>query len=54
MAADAACRAATAAGTRLGLLGTTLIYAWAGLHYLLAAFTLPRDMARALAGPSKN
>ncbi|MCR5875017.1 MFS transporter [Phenylobacterium sp. J426] len=48
-AVDAACRGATAVGTRLGLLGTTLIYAWAGLHYLLAALTLPRDIARAQA-----
>ncbi|MGA0607312.1 spinster family MFS transporter [Phenylobacterium sp. VNQ135] len=48
-AVDAACKAATATGTRLGLLGTTLIYAWAGLHYILAAITLPRDMARARA-----
>lgn len=51
-AVDAACKAATAAGTRLGLLGTTLIYAWAGLHYLLAALTLPRDIARAKAAQS--
>ena len=44
---DAACKAAMAAGTQGGVVGTTLIYAWAGLHYLLAAITLPRDMARA-------
>ena len=48
-AVDAACKTATAIGTRLGLLGVTLIYAWAGLHYLLAAITLPRDIARARA-----
>jgi MFS family permease len=48
-AVDAACKGATAVGTRLGLLGTTLIYAWAGLHYLLAALTLPKDIARAQA-----
>ncbi|ACG78922.1 major facilitator family transporter [Phenylobacterium zucineum HLK1] len=49
VALDAACRAAMAAGTRSGVLGTSLIYAWAGVHYLLAAITLPRDIAAARA-----
>lgn len=44
---DAACKAAMAAGTQGGVVGTTFIYAWAGLHYLLAAITLPKDMAKA-------
>lgn len=48
-AVDAACRAAMADGTRTGVLGVTFIYAWAGLHYFLAALTLPRDLARAKA-----
>lgn len=38
-----------AAGARSGVLGTSLIYAWAGVHYLLAAVTLPRDIAAARA-----
>ncbi|WP_334164714.1 spinster family MFS transporter [Phenylobacterium sp.] len=48
-AADAACRAAMAEGTRWGIVSNLLIYAWAGVHYLLAAITLPKDMARARA-----
>jgi len=48
-AADAACKAAMAEGTRWGIVSNLLIYAWAGVHYLLAAITLPRDMARARA-----
>ena len=46
---DAACKAAVAQGTRDGIVWNLLIYGWAGLHYLLAAITLPRDMADALA-----
>lgn len=42
-----ACKSAMAEGTRAGLVSNLLIYAWAGVHYLLAAITLPRDMARA-------
>lgn len=45
----AACPAAMAEGTRTGLLANLLIYAWAGVHYLLAAITLPKDIARARA-----
>ena len=48
-AIDAACKAAVAQGTRDGIVWNLLIYGWAGLHYLLAAITLPRDMADALA-----
>ncbi|MFN3513543.1 MAG: spinster family MFS transporter [Phenylobacterium sp.] len=48
-AVDAACKAAMAAGTREGIVLNLLIYAWAGLHYLLAAITLPKDMADAIA-----
>jgi len=44
---DAACKAATAQGTRQGLVLNLLIYAWAGVHYLLAAITLPKDIAYA-------
>jgi MFS family permease len=43
----AACPAAMAEGTRSGIVSNLLIYAWAGVHYLLAAITLPKDMARA-------
>ncbi|MDZ4373701.1 MAG: MFS transporter [Phenylobacterium sp.] len=43
----AACPAAMAEGTRMGIVSNLFIYAWAGIHYLLAAITLPRDMARA-------
>ncbi|MBB3892022.1 MFS family permease [Phenylobacterium haematophilum] len=46
---DAACKAAVAQGTRDGIVWNLLIYGWAGLHYLLAAITLPKDMADALA-----
>lgn len=42
-----ACRSAMAEGTRAGLVSNLLIYAWAGVHYLLAAITLPKDMAKA-------
>ena len=45
----AACKTAMAEGTRTGLVVNLLIYAWAGVHYLLAAITLPRDIARAQA-----
>jgi predicted MFS family arabinose efflux permease len=48
-ALDAACKAAMAQGTRWGIVSNLLIYAWAGVHYLLAAITLPRDIARAKA-----
>ncbi|MDP1598122.1 MFS transporter [Phenylobacterium sp.] len=47
-AIDAACKAAVAQGTREGIVWNLLIYAWAGVHYLLAAITLPKDMAEAL------
>ncbi|MET3528201.1 spinster family MFS transporter [Phenylobacterium koreense] len=46
---DAACKAATAKGTQQGIIFNLLIYAWAGVHYLLAAITLPKDMAAAQA-----
>lgn len=45
----AACPAAMAEGTRAGIVANLLIYAWAGVHYLLAAITLPKDIARAQA-----
>ena len=45
----AACKAAMNEGTRHGIVANLLIYAWAGVHYLLAAITLPRDMAKARA-----
>jgi sugar phosphate permease len=48
-AQDALCKAAMAAGTRQGIVWNLLIYAWGGLHYLLAAITLPKDMVRAQA-----
>lgn len=47
-AIDAACKASVATGTRQGIVLNLLIYAWAGIHYLLAAITLPKDMAQAL------
>lgn len=43
----AACQGAMAEGTRAGIVSNLLIYAWAGVHYFLAAITLPKDMARA-------
>jgi MFS family permease len=43
----AACPAAMAEGTRWGIVSNLLIYGWAGVHYLLAAITLPKDMAKA-------
>ena len=46
-ALDTACKLATAQGTRQGIVFNLLIYAWAGVHYLLAAITLPKDMAEA-------
>jgi len=42
----AACKASMAEGTRSGIVSNLLIYAWAGVHYLLAAITLPKDMAK--------
>ena len=45
----AACKASMAEGTRSGILLNLLIYGWAGVHYFLAAITLPRDIARAKA-----
>jgi hypothetical protein len=46
-AVDAMCKAAMAAGTRKGISLNALIYAWGGLHYLLAAISLPKDLAKA-------
>jgi len=46
---SAACTTSMSEGTRMGLLSNLLIYGWAGVHYLLAAITLPKDMARARA-----
>lgn len=40
-----ACRVASAQGLRYALIAVTLLYLWAGLHYLVAARTLPRDLA---------
>jgi len=48
-ATAAACKSAMAQGTRSGMVANLLIYAWAGVHYLLAAITLPKDIARARA-----
>jgi MFS family permease len=45
----AACKAALNQGTRSGIVSNLFIYAWAGVHYLLAAITLPKDMAKARA-----
>ncbi|PZQ56443.1 MAG: MFS transporter [Phenylobacterium zucineum] len=45
----AACKSAMNSGTRSGIVSNLLIYAWAGVHYLLAAITLPRDIAKAQA-----
>jgi MFS family permease len=47
-AIDAACKASVAKGTQQGIILNLLIYGWAGIHYLLAAITLPKDMAAAL------
>ena len=51
---DAACKAAVAEGSRQGIIWNLLIYAWAGIHYLLAAITLPKDMATALASSQED
>ncbi len=51
---DAACKLAVAEGTRQGIIINLLIYAWAGVHYLLAAITLPKDMATALASAAED
>ncbi|HEY9218149.1 MAG TPA: MFS transporter, partial [Phenylobacterium sp.] len=48
-AVDAACKTAMAQGTRQGIIVNLLIYGWAGIHYALAAITLPRDIAKARA-----
>ncbi|HEY8571563.1 MFS transporter [Phenylobacterium sp.] len=48
-AQDALCKFAMAKGTREGIVWNLLIYAWAGVHYLLAAITLPKDIIRARA-----
>jgi MFS family permease len=45
----AACKSALNTGTRQGIVLNLLIYAWAGVHYLLAAITLPKDLAKARA-----
>jgi len=42
---EGACAAASAAGVRSALLASVLLYAWAALHYLLAARAIARDMA---------
>lgn len=42
-AADPACRAASAAGLRVALAACGLVFAWASLHFLLAARTLRAD-----------
>lgn len=47
--AAAACRGAVGLGARHAILATTLIYAWAGVHYLLAAVSLGRDLKAAAA-----
>jgi MFS family permease len=46
----AACKSASAMGTRYGMLVTILIYGWAALHYLLGSRTLAADLKRAAAG----
>lgn len=48
-AVDTACKAAMAASSRTGIVLNLLIYAWAGVHYALAAITLPKDIAKAQA-----
>ena len=46
---DTACKVAMAHGTRSGIVLNLLIYAWASVHYFLAAITLPKDLAAAAA-----
>ena len=46
---DTACKAAMAHGTRSGIVLNLLIYAWASVHYFLAAISLPKDLAAAAA-----
>jgi MFS family permease len=43
----AACAATLALASRQGILVTLLLYGWASLHYVLAAFGLEREMRRA-------
>lgn len=45
----AACKSAVGLGARYAILATTLIYAWAGVHYFLAALSLGRDLKAAAA-----
>jgi MFS family permease len=42
----AACKDVMAGATRNGIIVNLFIYAWGGLHYLLAAITLPKEIAR--------
>jgi MFS family permease len=42
--AQAACKTALAQGTRSGMVVSVLLFAWAAVHYLLAAITLPKDL----------
>lgn len=44
-AGDEACRIASGTGVRMAIISVALIYIWAGVHYLLAARTIRRDLA---------
>jgi predicted MFS family arabinose efflux permease len=46
-AGQSACASTLALASRQGILVTLLLYGWAALHYLLAAFGLEREMQRA-------
>lgn len=48
-----ACKTSLATATRNGILATTLVLVWAGIHYLLAARRLREDMAAATAALSR-
>ncbi|MGE5566876.1 MAG: spinster family MFS transporter [Parcubacteria group bacterium] len=50
---DAVCKASMAQGTRYGEIVTTLIYAWAALHYALGAIGLAKDLRAARGGADR-
>jgi len=43
-AIDLACRAASASGIRGALLGATLLFLWAALHFVLASFSIRKAL----------
>ncbi|MGE5721990.1 MAG: hypothetical protein ACM3YM_05970, partial [Sphingomonadales bacterium] len=50
----AACRAASAAGISNAVVVMALLFAWAGIHYLLAARSLRADLVRHYGGSGQR